>query len=294
MRRLLAGFAVVLGLTSVVHAGGGPPKPPPKTKPPTPAPAPAPAPTPAADPNAKPAGKNWSGHTGNLKFVVGFDAGMDQAWEAGRPAMLFFTSSKDKWCPIFGTRTWTNKGITDKLSAYLPVLVDADDEKGKERVKYYTVLVLPAVVWVTSEGSQVFAAQGDIPSELFDKMADIAKERAPDVKRPEELDFIERVRADFKKATDAGNVRKMLDAATALATLKRPKSASEEGAKLLADLDAKGRARLDAAKKALADGKTADANAEFAKLASEYRGRDVGREAAAALPKATDADGGDK
>jgi len=116
----------------------------------------------------------------------------------------------------------------------------------------------------------------------------------PDVKPPEELEFAARVRADLKKATEANNLRKMLDAATALATMKRPRAAREEGTKLHDELDAKGRARLDAAKKALADGKTADATAELEKLASDYRGRDVGLAAAEALAKAKGSAAGEK
>src|SRR5262245_37188747 len=99
---LLVGAALLASgsIASSALAGGDKPKPPPAKPPAPPAmsePRDPPAmdePTPAADPDAKPAGKNWSAHTGNLKFVVGYDEGMEQAWVAGRPAMLFFTSSK--------------------------------------------------------------------------------------------------------------------------------------------------------------------------------------------------------
>src|SRR5204863_821230 len=50
--------------------------------------------------------QDWSAHMGALKFVVGYEKGMEEAWAAGRPAMLFFTSATDPWCPKFAARTW--------------------------------------------------------------------------------------------------------------------------------------------------------------------------------------------
>src|SRR5206468_11480899 len=91
---------------------------------------------------------------------------------------------------------------------------------------------------------------------------------------------------DLKTALDAGSVKKALDAATALSLQKRPKSYRDKGVKALADLDAKGRERLEVARKLVAEGKVEDARPTLETLAADYRGRDVGREAAEALRKA--------
>jgi hypothetical protein len=227
---------------------------------------------------------------GNLKFVVGFETGLDQAWSMGRPAMLFFTSAKDEWCPLFGQRTWKDAEVEKRVDRYLPVLVDAVAEK--EVVKRYEVLVLPAVVWVDYDGNSLFMSQGDADLELFREAASVAQARAPQVKVPADVEILARVRADLAKHGAAGNVRKALDAATALKAMKRPRAAREEGEKASADLLAKGQARLDAARKDAQDGKADEARAAFTSLASDYRGYDLGRQAAAALEAMGPATGG--
>jgi hypothetical protein len=302
-RPLLAFIAIVVATLVPVaspprlaHAADAPPAPPSPPRrhglptppagmdeppPPTPGPTPTPNASPSASPDVKPV-VDWSGQTGKLKFVIGFDVGMDKAWMAGSPAMLYFTSAKSPTCINFGRRTWANEEVTDKLIGYLPVLVDADAEADAK--KAYGVTTLPTLVWVDYEGAKVFVVEGDGTLEDFGEFAETARTKAPPVKpRDDDLKLLERVRADMSKSLEDGRIAKAISAATALSVMKRPKAASDQGKAALADLDAKGRARLVAAAMVRSDGKLAEAKAEFEKLAADYRGRDVGRGATAFL-----------
>ena len=42
---------------------------------------------------AEPTGKDWSEHTGDLPFIVGYEKGMQEVGFTGRPPMYFFTAT---------------------------------------------------------------------------------------------------------------------------------------------------------------------------------------------------------
>jgi hypothetical protein len=252
-------------------------------------PAPKPAPTPPAPPAAPaPAAPgdakavDWTPFMGKLPFVVGFELGLDAAWEAGRPAMLFFVKAKSHWSQNFGRRTFSNADVIDALVVYQPILVDIEAEP--EVAKRYGVTDIPAVVTIDREAKLLLIKQDDVPLEEFQEFADQARTKAPAIAPPTgELELLKRVREDLKKATETGDVKRMLDAAAALSSLHRPSTAAAEGKRLADELDKKGQARLAAAMMARADGKTAEAKAELEKLSKEYRGRSIGKVAAEQL-----------
>jgi hypothetical protein len=227
-----------------------------------------------------PAAKDWSKHTGNLKFVVGFEQGMAQAWEAGRPAMLFFTSSKDHWCPLFGTRTWKDKEVLEKVKPYLPVLVDADESP--ELVKRYDVLLLPAVVWVDSDGHQIFVSAGDAQLEIFRMLVETARKRAPDEPSASFV-AVQKAAEAMRAGIKSGDLKAALRAIHEIRQVNRPKAIVDEAAKVEAEISKTGEAALAKAKELLQSGKKSEAKEALQKLRTAYGDHPVGREAWALL-----------
>ena len=225
---------------------------------------------------APPPPKDWSAHVGNVKFVEGFEKGLDKAWNAGKPAMLFFTSIKDHWGPIFGARTWKDKEVLERVKGYVPVLVDAD-ERGDLR-KRYDVVVLPAVVWVDSDGNHLFAAMGDAPIELFRTAAATAQERVPDGPAPSFL-AARKAGEELRAALKAWDVRAAMRAIHDIDELKRPASLVEEARAAEAQIEKRGAGELAKAKALLEAGKKPEATEALEQVRKAYGDHPVGREA---------------
>ncbi len=234
---------------------------------------------------AAPAAKDWSAHMAGLKFVVGFEKGLDEAWTQGKPAMLFITSQKDHWCPIFAARTWKDKEVLEKVKAYLPVLVDADAEP--EVAKKYMALILPSVIWVTAEGHQIFAAVGDAPIELFRTLADTARERTP-AEPPASYVASKKAADALHAAIKAGDTKATLRAIREVEDVGRPKALVEEARKTQAAIDRRGADELAKAKALLESGKTPEAKEALEKIRQTYGDHAVGREAKDILRKLAD------
>jgi hypothetical protein len=136
----------------------------------------------AGDPAPTP---DWSKHMGDLPFVVGMEAGRAEVKFTGKPAMLFFTSATDKWCPQFAARTWKDKQVLEDVAGYTPVLIDADTAP-KEMKDKYAVAMAPGVVWIDFDEDNVFMVMGDAPLDMFKLGSDIAKARCPEARPPAE------------------------------------------------------------------------------------------------------------
>ena len=226
---------------------------------------------------AAPAARDWSGHMGGLKFVVGYEKGMDAAWAAGRPAMLFFTSIKDHWCPLFAARTWKDKEVLEKVKAYIPVLVDADADP--ELAKRLTVVLLPGVVWVDSEGGQLFSAIGDAPIEMFRALAETARDRAPDVGPSPSLVASRKAADALHAALKAGDTKAALKAIRDVGEVKRPATLVAEAKAAEEQIGKRGAEELASAKSLLEAGKKAEAKEALQKVRQSYGDHPVGQEA---------------
>ena len=235
----------------------------------------------AQPPTAGPLPLEWSSHMGDLPFTVGFEKGMDEAWAAGRPAMLFFTSATDRWCPLFAARTWKDKEVLEKVKAYLPVLVDADREP--ELRKKYTVLLLPAVVWVDAEGEALFQVVGDASLDIFRLTADTARDRAPDVEPSPSYLAATKAGDALRIATRIGDVRAALKAIREIQEIKRPKGLLEEARAADERITKSGNDALAEAKALAQAGKEAEAREALGKLKAAYGDHPVGQAAWALL-----------
>jgi hypothetical protein len=232
--------------------------------------------------DAKP--KDWSAHMGDLPFVVGMDAGRAEVKFTGKPAMLFFTSSTDEWCPKFAARTWKDKGVLDDVAGYTPVLVDADTAS-KEMKDKYAVAMVPGVVWTDFDESNVFMVMGDADVEMFRLGSGVAKDRCPAAHPPAEgYAALMETKKKLDAAATAKDVKAQL---AAIADIKKvglgaavQKAAADADARLTKDGDAE----IARAKDLALAKKKPDAKKALEKLVADY-GADhaVGKKAQAAL-----------
>ena len=220
--------------------------------------------------DAKPA-PDWTAHMGDVPFVVGIEKGREEVKFTGKPAMLFFTSATDKWCPKFAERTWKDKQVLSDIAGYTPVLIDADTAPKEFKDRYCAVMV-PAVVWLDFDEKQIFMLIGDADLEMF-KIggSDVAKARCPDARPPAE-GFAALM--ESKKKLDAALTAK--DVKGALATIAEirkvglgaavQKAAAAADAKLTKD----GEAEIERANGLIAAKKKPDAKKALDKLVADY------------------------
>jgi hypothetical protein len=214
--------------------------------------------------------KDWTAHMGDLPFVVGIEKGREEVKFTGKPAMLFFTSATDKWCPQFAARTWKDKSVLANVAGYTPVLIDADTAPKEFKDKYMAMLV-PAVVWVDFDEKQVFVAIGDSPLDVFQMLAERAKSDCPEPRPPAE--GMAALLEQQKKLDVAVAVKDVKAALAAIAEIRKvglgaavQKAAAVADAKLTKD----GEAEIERANGLAAAKKKPDAKKALEKLIADY------------------------
>lgn len=173
-----------------------------------------------------------------------------------------------------------NADVVKALSGFTPILVDGDVEK--DICKKYGVSGYPNTLFADAKGEAAGPAiVGAVPTEDFLKKAqDFAKKVKPG-KPSKDYATLTTAKADLDAALPKKKV------AEALAAIAKIEKVNRAGPILDAAVAAKktlledGQKRLDAAKTsaAAADGKDA-ALKELKKLAADYKGTDIGNEAA--------------
>ena len=229
-------------------------------------------------------GKDWTAHMGDLPFVVGMDAGRAEVKFTGRPAMLFFTSSTDEWCPKFAARTWKDKQVLADVEGYTPVLIDADTAP-KEMKDKYAVVIIPAVAWTDFDESIVFTVTGDAPIDMFRMGSDVAKERCPDAEAPAEgYAALLEMKKKLDAAATAKDVKAQLAAIADIRKVGLGAAVQKEAASADARLTKEGEAEIARAQGLAVAKKKPDAKKALEKLIADYGAEHaVAKKAQAAL-----------
>jgi hypothetical protein len=168
------------------------------------------------------------------------------------------------------------------LANFTPILVDKDTEK--EVCAKFGVGGIPDTRFGDAKGQQVGAPiVGAIPTDQFrQKAADFAKKIKPGRPSKDYATLIA-AKAELDAALSKKKVAEALAAIAKIEKVNRPGDLLDTAVGKKKELIEDGRKRLDAAKTAAAgDGKDA-ALKELKKLAAEYKGTDIGTEAAKAL-----------
>ena len=231
-----------------------------------------------------PAGKDWSKHMGDVPFVVGMDAGRAEVKFTGKPAMLFFTSSTDEWCPKFAARTWKDKQVLEDVAGYTPVLIDFDAAP-KEMKDKYALVIVPAVVWIDFDEDNVFMVQGDASLDMFQMGSDVAKTRCPEAHAPAEgLAALLELKKKLDAAATAKDVKAQLAAIAEIRKVGVGAAVQKEASAADARLTKDGEAEIARAQGLVTAKKKPDAKKALEKLVADYGAEHpVGKKAQAAL-----------
>ncbi len=213
---------------------------------------------------------DWTSHMGDLPFVVGIEKGREEVKFTGRPAMLFFTSAGDPWCPKYAARTWKDREVLENVAGYTPVLIDADAAPQALKDKY-AVAMVPAVAWLDFDETPVFLAMGDASLDLVRIMFRAAKDRCPGARPPAEgFAALQALRKRLDEAARAKDVRAQL---AAIAEIRKVGLGAEvQAAARAADarLTKDGEAEVARARGLLASKKKGDARKAAERLVADY------------------------
>lgn len=227
---------------------------------------------------------NWTAHMGKLPFVVGHDLGMKEVAFTGKAPMFFFSSSKDKWCPLFAGRTFSDEKTLKMIEHYTPILIDADAKENAALEAKYTILVLPAVVWADFSGNTVFVSQGDVPLEMFRSLAEIAEDRAPERREPAEgLAALIKLRDEMLEVAESEDVQAILAAIAAIREVGLGAAIQRQADSVDAELTKNGEERIAKAKALIEKRRKSSAKRILRKVIEDYGEHPVGKRAAELL-----------
>lgn len=165
------------------------------------------------------------------------------------------------------------------LSKFTPILVDGDTEKSV--VQKYGIRGYPNTVFADMKGEAAGApVTGAVPVEQFRAKAEEFAKKIKSGKPSKDYATLTAAKADLDAAQAKKDVAKALAAIAKIEKVNRPGSILDAAATAKTSLLEEGRKRFDAAK-AAAEGEGRDgAVKELKKLATEYKGTDLGAEAA--------------
>lgn len=121
--------------------------------------------------------REWDSHTQGLPFVFGYEQGMAQARQTGKPAMLFVTTTWCGWCKKLAKESFRDGEIRSLLTKhFVCVIVDGDRETVAKRK--YGVRGYPHVIFVTPDGNKLGECRGYVPADQFRRIVRGAINRA--------------------------------------------------------------------------------------------------------------------
>jgi thiol-disulfide isomerase/thioredoxin len=87
---------------------------------------------------------------GGLRFIDGYQAGLDAAAAQRKPMLLFFTARWCTYCHQLAAEAFTDAAVVDLSERFVCVLVDADREPNV--CAYFRVGSYPTIQFVSSRG----------------------------------------------------------------------------------------------------------------------------------------------
>jgi thiol-disulfide isomerase/thioredoxin len=124
-------------------------------------------------------------HTGQIRFVRGYEAGMKYAASVQMPVLLFFTAEWCHFCHQMADDAFTNPQVVGLSERFVCVLIDADAEP--EVCKRFRVQGFPTVQFLTPTGAQLNRLVGKKPSHqvmmaMQAALQNLARRNPPDVR----------------------------------------------------------------------------------------------------------------
>jgi thiol:disulfide interchange protein len=118
----------------------------------------------------------WTPGMGDLDYVEGSAAGLRRAKAEGKPALYYFSARWCGACRQMSGSVFRDDATVAALSAFVPVLVDADSEP--EFAERYGLRLLPSIVFADAEGEPLVTVHGSRSVDDFRKLVLEAREKA--------------------------------------------------------------------------------------------------------------------
>ncbi len=99
---------------------------------------------------------------GSLRFIEGYQAGVEAAAAQKKPMLLFFTATWCHYCRQLAAEAFTDTTVIGLSERFVCVLVDADREPAVCR--YFQVPAYPTIQFVSARGQPLNRMVGKRPS----------------------------------------------------------------------------------------------------------------------------------
>lgn len=113
---------------------------------------------------------------GDIAWASGFEAGLEQARQSGKPTLLSFHTPGCGWCRKLDAETFTDTKVTELSRQYVCVRVDSDVEDAA--VQRYRVMEYPMTVVLKPNGEEVARFAGYVPPDRFAKALELLLPKA--------------------------------------------------------------------------------------------------------------------
>lgn len=111
-------------------------------------------------------GNDWADHMQGLPFVVGYEAGLEQARSEAKPAMMFVTTTGCGACKAMAADCFTDPEIRKLLGNFVCVIVDGDKE-GDALLQLNATQGYPTIVFLSPNGREIGRCLGYTPPDEF-------------------------------------------------------------------------------------------------------------------------------
>ena len=112
------------------------------------------------------------GSTSAISWINKIGQGFELAEKQKKPIMLYFYTGSSEWCVKLDKDVFTNKDIIDMSSKF--IVIKADGEKNPRETERYNVSGYPAILFLSSEGTEKIRVVGYYNSDELVKIMDQA------------------------------------------------------------------------------------------------------------------------
>lgn len=222
--------------------------------------------------------KNWADHTGNLKFIVGWEKGKKEAEFSGKPVLYFYTTTWCGWCKKLAGESYTDAEVVKFVQEnFITVLVDGDVDKdfGKE----YQASGYPNTVFTDSKGKKLVQVAGyKKKDEFFEEIKSALKKNGP-VRLTKAAKALAEAGADLTATREKGDWRGALKAIEAIEKIGREGAELDAAKAARTEAETLSAAKVTEAKALVAEKKFGEAKAILLKVRADFEKLPAGADA---------------
>lgn len=100
-----------------------------------------------------------------IHWLHDYDAAMAEAKKTGKPVMIDFYTDWCHWCKVLDKKTYTDPKVVNAADKLLAVKINA--EKSPKLAQKFNVDSYPRIVFLSSEGKEIYQIKGYEPPDQF-------------------------------------------------------------------------------------------------------------------------------